>query len=89
MALNCSVLPTVIDALVGASVTEITIAVTETLKVVTALFAPNEAVMFTLPGFAPVASPGLDCPVDCTDATVGSEDDQEVEAVTSLLDQSL
>jgi hypothetical protein len=60
-----------------------------TFKVVTALTPLNEAVMFTLPGATPVASPGLDFPADSMEAIAESEDDQVAEVVTTFMDPSL
>jgi len=78
------------DAFVGASVIDVTTGVTPlTLKAVTALFPLNKAVMFTVPDDTPVASPGVDCPVDSTEATAELEEDQVAEAVTSCCELSL
>jgi len=90
VALNCCVPPTLTDALVGATVIDVTTGVTPlTLKAVTALFPLNEAVMFTVPEDTPVTRPGFDCPVDSTEATAELEEDQAAEAVTSCCELSL
>src|ERR1700674_5712092 len=60
-----------------------------TFNVVTALTPLNEAVMFTLPGATPVASPGLDCPADPIEAIFESEDDQAAEVVTIFIEPLL
>jgi len=60
-----------------------------TLNAVLALLPLNMAVMFALPDDTPVASPGVDCPVDSTEATAELEDDQVAEAVTSCCELSL
>jgi len=60
-----------------------------TFKVVTALTPLKDAVMFTLPGATPAASPGLDCPADPIEAIFESEDDQVAEVVTIFIEPSL
>ncbi len=90
MAVNCSVLPTVIEAFVGDNVIEVTTGPTPlTVKAVTTLLPLNEAVMFAVPDDTPVARPGFDCPLDSTEAIAELEEDQVAEEVTSFCELSL
>jgi hypothetical protein len=89
VAVNCSVELTTTDAFVGASEIEVTTGPVVTPSVVDPLIPLNEADMFTLPAFTPVARPGLAPPAVCTVAMVGSEDVQLADVVTSLLVPSL
>lgn len=77
------------DTPVDAKASDVTTGTIMTLRVELALWLLYEAVIVALPTAAPVASPGVACPDDCTVAVAVLEEVHAAELVTFLLDPSL